>query len=135
MALQNLKLAFFEMEHWIWAMYYLGTISLIKKESVLQYWKQKEFEHAYKGWNDNNMPTFNKVDLNKTFELLKECPSREHGVNSCTASYVICPKVQVAINWSKSQYNDLNDEMIGRAMIVLIYQNNNLTEEGCVKHW
>lgn len=39
------------------------------------------------------------------------------------------------MNWSKTQYKDLNKKITVRAMIFPFYQKNTLTEEGCKKHW
>lgn len=94
-AKQNLKLSIFKMKHWTQATYYLGEIGWITKKSVLQYQEQKEIEHAYKCWTYKDMPMFDKVDLKMTFELVGECLSRQHGVNGCPASYIICLRVQL----------------------------------------
>jgi len=134
-AQQNLKLAVFEMKHWLRAAYYTGALSWISKASIQSYRKQKELEKKYKGWTYDDMPAFDKLDLNKTFELLEERLAREHGVDGCPASYIIRAKVKVASQWSKDIYRDLDEEMAHRALIIPLGPNLRLTDAQAAGHY
>ena len=134
-AQQNLKLAVFEMKHWLRAAYYTGAMSWIGKASIQSYRKQKELEKKYKGWNYDDMPAFDKLDLNKTFEQLEERLARERGVDGFPASYVIRAKVKVASQWSKDIYRDLDEEMAHRALIIPLGPNLRLTDAQAAGHY
>ena len=127
MAQHNLKLAVFDMKHWLRAVYYTGALSWINKVSIQIYCKQKELEKKYKGWTYDDMLAFDKLDLNKTFKLLEECLAHECGVDGCPSSYIMRAKVKVVSQWSKDLYQDLDDEMVHWALIIPLSNNLRVT--------